>query len=62
MPALEVKGISRSFSNGKKVLDKISFSAKLGEKILIHGANGSGKTTLAKILAGILTPQEGSVI
>ncbi len=33
-----------------------------GERCLIVGASGSGKTTLLHLLAGLLTPQQGTLI
>jgi tungstate transport system ATP-binding protein len=33
-----------------------------GERIGIHGPNGSGKTTLMRVLAGLQTPSEGTVV
>jgi ABC-type lipoprotein export system ATPase subunit len=33
-----------------------------GEPLVVCGGNGSGKTTLLKILAGIIQPDEGSVL
>ena len=42
-------------------LDGISFTVKKGEFYGIVGKNGSGKSTLLKTLAGIYSPQAGSV-
>ncbi|MEM1381209.1 MAG: ABC transporter ATP-binding protein [Pseudomonadota bacterium] len=46
---------------GVKALDKISFTLERGSRVGIVGRNGSGKTTLLRVLAGILTPDVGSV-
>jgi ABC-type polysaccharide/polyol phosphate transport system ATPase subunit len=39
----------------------ISFSVQKGELVGVIGKNGSGKSTLLRVLAGILTPDRGSV-
>ena len=39
----------------------VSFTVKHGETLGIIGENGSGKSTLLKIIAGVLSPNEGSV-
>jgi len=45
----------------QKVLDGISFEIKKGEFFGIVGKNGSGKSTLLKLLAGVYTPDAGSI-
>lgn len=43
------------------VLDKIDVTVEPGERIGLVGANGSGKSTLGRILAGLETPDLGTV-
>lgn len=45
----------------QQVLTDISFEIKKGEFFGIVGRNGSGKSTLLKLLAGIYSPDEGSI-
>lgn len=42
-------------------LNDVSFQVKKGEIVGLIGFNGAGKSTMLKILAGVLTPTEGSV-
>lgn len=60
MTFLRVTNIRKSY-NGKKVLNGIFLEVKKGERIIIKGPNGSGKTTLLKIIAGIISPDEGKI-
>ena len=48
-----MKGLSKTYPGGKKVLDNIWLSFYPGAKIGVLGPNGSGKSTLLKIMAGI---------
>ena len=43
-------------------LKDVSFEVSVGQTFGIIGANGSGKSTLLKCLAGILTPETGSLV
>lgn len=45
----------------RRVLDGISFSVGVGERMAILGRNGAGKSTLIKILAGVEKPTHGRV-
>lgn len=38
----------------------MNFEAERGQRIVLVGPNGAGKSTLLKILAGVLTPQQGA--
>ena len=59
---IEFKDVSFEYSsNTKKVLNKINFKIKKGERIGIIGKTGSGKSTLVDILIGLLYPTSGSV-
>lgn len=45
----------------RRVLDRISFDIRKGEKIAVLGRNGAGKSTLVKILGGVERPTSGSI-
>ena len=57
---LEVRGISKRFT-GAPALRDISFSVAEGEIVCLLGPSGCGKTTLLRIIAGLETPDQGSV-
>lgn len=55
-------GVSKTFTNQKKVLNNIYLSFFYGAKIGIIGLNGSGKSTLMKIIAGLEKNFQGEVV
>lgn len=59
---LNLSNITWTSSDGRKILDNVSFDAADGKLIVITGPNGGGKTTLARIIAGIEKPDSGKVI
>ena len=60
-PALEMRGISKTFP-GVKALDNVQLQAWTGEIHSLMGENGAGKSTLMKILSGAYTADPGGEI
>ncbi len=61
MARIEISGLTKDFGN-LRALDSVDISLEKGQIVGLLGPNGSGKTTLIKILNGLLTPTEGSVL
>jgi inositol transport system ATP-binding protein len=57
---LEVANVRKAFP-GVLALDDVSFRLKRGHVHALMGENGAGKSTLMKIIAGIYTPDSGSL-
>lgn len=75
MHTLEAKNLCKSFtlserqrrtqdlaSRKKIAVDNISFTAHSGEVFGLLGPNGAGKTTTMRMLATLLTPDQGEVL
>lgn len=60
VPALEVRGLSRSYGDVKAVQD-VSFEVSRGLALGLIGESGSGKSTVARLLVGLEAPDAGSV-
>lgn len=62
---LEIKNLKKSFAlpDGQRlpVLDIESFQITAGEQVVMIGESGGGKTTLLHCIAGIMTPDSGSI-
>ena len=58
---LHVKNLGKSYRN-KRVITDISLSLYKGEVVALLGPNGAGKTTTFYGIAGLVIPEEGSVL
>lgn len=60
-PVLSMTGVSKRFG-AVQALKDIDFDVRPGEVVALVGDNGAGKSTLVKAIAGVYTPDEGSVV
>jgi putative ABC transport system ATP-binding protein len=58
---LEATDVVKSFGE-TTALDGASMSVRAGEVVAVMGPSGSGKSTLLHCLAGIITPDSGTVV
>lgn len=61
MNLLTIENLTKSYSD-KILFDRASFSLEEGEKIGLIGINGTGKSTLLKLIAGMESPDEGTIV
>ncbi|KQW28761.1 multidrug ABC transporter ATP-binding protein [Rhizobium sp. Root274] len=60
-PIISIRSLSKTYANGFKALDDVSFDIEEGEILALLGPNGAGKTTLISIICGMTNPSVGSV-
>lgn len=58
---LELKGIHWKTPEGDEILKGVDLTVPKGKLTVVTGPNGGGKTSLAKIIAGLYTPDEGTI-
>jgi sulfate/thiosulfate transport system ATP-binding protein len=59
--SIHVKDVSKRFG-GHTALNRVSLEVPTGSLVALLGPSGSGKTTLLRIIAGLETADEGSVL
>ncbi|MBP5553132.1 MAG: ATP-binding cassette domain-containing protein [Spirochaetales bacterium] len=58
---VRLSNVSFGYEKDAKILNNISLSIDTGAFYGIYGKSGCGKTTLAKLICGLLKPDEGTV-
>lgn len=62
MKSIELKNVSKIYSNGVKALDNVSMKINQGELVVVMGQSGSGKSTFLQIAGLLDVCTDGSVI
>ena len=58
---IRIRSLEFQYPTGDFHLDVPEFTVEQSEKVAVIGPSGSGKTTLLNLLAGIYTPQKGTI-
>ncbi len=58
---IEIRNVSKQFGNFQALAD-VSLDIQAGELVALLGPSGCGKTTLLRIIAGLETPDQGSIL
>lgn len=58
---IDIKSLSFSYDNKKRLFDDFYLSVKRGSIVGLLGENGAGKTTLLKLMTGQLFPDSGEI-
>lgn len=58
---LSVKKIAKTYENGTKALEDISFNVKSGEFVSIIGPSGAGKSTILRTINRLIDVSSGSI-
>jgi ABC-type lipoprotein export system ATPase subunit len=65
VPMLAIRTLAKSYPSPEggraRIIDVPSLQLSAGEQLALKGESGSGKTTFLHLIAGILTPDEGSI-
>lgn len=61
MAQLAIRNLHKSFHNNV-VLDAVSLELERGEIVCIFGPSGAGKTVLLRLVAGVESPDVGSIV
>ncbi len=60
-PIVAMDGVAVGYAPGRPILSRITLRIDNDDRIALLGANGNGKSTFAKLLAGRLTAEKGTI-
>lgn len=59
---IEITGLTKAYDANHVAVNNVSLTLPRGKIVGLLGPNGSGKTTLIKMLNGLLTPTQGTIL
>ena len=59
--SIEIRNVSKNFGDFRALKD-VSLTIDSGELVALLGPSGCGKTTLLRIIAGLETPDDGTIL
>lgn len=62
IPALECRGLRKTYGHGRVVLAHLDFTLAAGEYVAIMGDSGVGKSTLLNLIAGLDSANGGAIL
>ncbi|WP_211441048.1 ABC transporter ATP-binding protein [Collimonas humicola] len=62
IPALECRGLRKTYGHGRVVLAHLDFTLATGEYVAIMGDSGVGKSTLLNLIAGLDNANGGAIL
>jgi sulfate transport system ATP-binding protein len=60
--SIEIRRLAKTFPNGFRAVDNVSFQMETGSLVAILGPSGSGKSTLLRMIAGLEVPDQGEIL
>ena len=60
-PLVSLRNIHASYNKNDKIVDDVSFEIFKGMTVAVVGESGSGKSTIARVMTGLLPPDQGNV-
>lgn len=58
---LVVSGLTKSYPDGHKAVQDVTWRAERGQVVGLLGPNGAGKTTTLRMVMGLIAPNDGTV-
>src|ERR687889_573020 len=61
MPPIRIQGLSKTYKDGPRAVDRVDLEIRDGEFMVLVGPSGCGKSTMLQMIAGIVEASEGTI-
>jgi ABC-2 type transport system ATP-binding protein len=59
---VQVRNLTKTYPDGNRAVDDVSFSVARGQIVGLLGPNGAGKTTALRMMLGLIAPTRGETV